>query len=185
MRFAVILLAIALLAGCGQDQHLGRRLTETQDKLTARVQKIDVSKAPPDLPLPKNPPKQIDIQKVLAESAKIKQLKVVDVVVGSGKVVEPGKYVSVHYVGVLPDGYLFDTSFKGEAQPFTFRYTPSQPTVIDGWIQGLKGMRVGGHRKLTVPASLAYGANPPAGSPIPANAALIFDIQLMFVSDTE
>ena len=119
MRFAVILLAIALLAGCGQDQHLGRRLTETQDKLTARVQKIDVSKAPPDLPLPKNPPKQIDIQKVLAESAKINQLKVVDVVVGSGKVVEPGKYVSVHYVGVLPDGYLFDTSFKGEAQPFT------------------------------------------------------------------
>ena len=185
MRLCLVLCASACLTGCGQDQHLGRSLTETQDKLTARVQKVDVSKAPPDLPIPKNPPKQIDIQKVLAESAKIKDLKIVDVVVGSGKLVEPGKYVSVHYVGVLPDGYLFDTSFKGESQPFTFVYSPSQPKVIEGWMRGLEGMRVGGHRKLTIPSSLAYAANPPAGSPIPPNSALIFDIQLMFVSDTE
>jgi FKBP-type peptidyl-prolyl cis-trans isomerase len=154
--------------------------------MAANVRKLDTSKPPPPLPLPANPPKQIDIQKVTAESAKATHLIVEEVAKGSGAAVEPGKFVSVHYVGMLPDGYVFHTSYKGSpAQPFTFRYDPQNPTVIQGWMEGLKGMRVGGHRRLRIPARLAYGAKPPAGSPIPPNAALVFEIQLMFVGDTE
>jgi FKBP-type peptidyl-prolyl cis-trans isomerase len=185
MRLCVLICIGFVLGGCGQQQNLGRELTKTQDELSSRVHKIDTSMAPPALPLPKNPPKQIDIQKVRDVTARITELKIEDVVIGAGKEVAPGKFVTVHYVGTLPDGYLFDTSYKGDSRPFTFKYDVDHPKVIEGWMRGLKGMKVGGHRRLTIPASLAYGANPPAGSPIPPNAALMFEIQLMFVSDTE
>ena len=86
-------------------------------------------------------------------------------------------------VGTLPDGFVFDTSYKDKGEPLEFRYDPAHPAVIQGWILGLKGMRVGGRRKLTITAPLAYGASPPPGSPIPPNAALIYDVQLVYVGD--
>ena len=186
MRLPLLLLGCCALIGCDQGYNFDRSVSETQDKFAARVRPVDTSKPPPELPLPKDPPKQIDIQKVQSESARITALQVLDVVKGTGPILEPGKYASVHYVGALPDGYVFDTTYDNEdAQPFTFLFDPAQPRVIKGWIDGMRGMRVGGHRKLTIPAAMAYGPNPPPGSPIPPNAALVFDVILMFVGDTE
>jgi FKBP-type peptidyl-prolyl cis-trans isomerase len=185
MRIVVLPVLFACVVGCNQSESTGEAMAKAEKEMASRVRGVDVSKPPPDLPLPDNPPKKVDAQKVAAESAKVTALKVEDVVAGSGAVIEPGKYVSVHYVGVLPDGFMFDTSYnKPDAQPYTFLYDPAHPAVIQGWMEGLKGMKVGGHRRLTIPATLAYGAKPPGGA-IPPNAALIFDVILMFVGDTQ
>jgi FKBP-type peptidyl-prolyl cis-trans isomerase len=97
---------------------------------------------------------------------------------GTGATAEPGKRVTVHYTGTLDDGKVFDSS-RQKNQPFTF--TLGQGEVIAGWDQGVHGMKVGERRKLTVPGPLAYGANPPRSSPIPANATLTFDVELLDV----
>jgi len=101
-----------------------------------------------------------------------------DLIVGKGKKAKAGDPVSVQYVGVLfKNGKEFDASWKGNrpGQPFQFVLGGGQ--VIPGWDQGVVGMKVGGRRKLIIPADLAYGAQgyPPD---IPPNAALIFDIDL-------
>jgi peptidylprolyl isomerase len=81
----------------------------------------------------------------------------------------------VQYVGVLADGTVFDSSVA-HGQPFTFTLGPG---VIVGWQQGLVGMREGGRRLLVIPPSLGYGAN--GLGPIPPNATLIFDVELLTV----
>jgi FKBP-type peptidyl-prolyl cis-trans isomerase len=105
-------------------------------------------------------------------------LVVEDLVVGKGKQAKSGDQVQVQYVGVLfKNGKEFDASWKGKrgGQPFPFTLGAGQ--VIPGWDQGVAGMRVGGRRKLVIPADLAYGAQgyPPD---IPPNSALIFDVDL-------
>jgi peptidylprolyl isomerase len=107
------------------------------------------------------------------------RLVVQDVIVGTGPQAKSGDQVSVQYVGVLfKGGKEFDSSWKRK-QPFDFSIGAGN--VIQGWDQGVAGMRVGGRRRLIVPASLGYGAqgSPPA---IPANAALVFDIDLLKVN---
>ena len=101
-----------------------------------------------------------------------------DLIVGKGKKASTGDTVSVRYVGVLFDnGKEFDASWKGSGPGKPFQFPLGAGQVIPGWDQGVVGMRVGGRRKLIIPADLAYGAQgyPPD---IPANAALIFDIDL-------
>ena len=96
-----------------------------------------------------------------------------DLIVGKGPAAKAGDKVSVQYVGVLFDGGKeFDSSWK-RGQPFDV--TLGQGAVISGWDQGLVGIKKGGRRRLVIPSDLAYGAQ---GSPptIPANAALVFDI---------
>jgi FKBP-type peptidyl-prolyl cis-trans isomerase len=103
-----------------------------------------------------------------------------DVVVGTGAEAKDGDKVTVQYVGQLfADGTEFDTSWKKGAKPFAF--TLGQGQVIQGWDQGVPGMKVGGRRVLVIPGDLAYGA---AGSPptIPANAPLIFVVDLKKVA---
>jgi FKBP-type peptidyl-prolyl cis-trans isomerase len=100
-----------------------------------------------------------------------------DVKVGKGPAAKQGDHVVVHYTGTLTDGTKFDSS-RDHGQPFEF--TLGQGGVIQGWDQGVPGMKVGGRRKLTIPGALAYG---PHGSPpkIPPNATLLFDIELMAI----
>jgi peptidylprolyl isomerase len=101
-----------------------------------------------------------------------------DLIVGKGKAAKAGDTVSVQYVGVLFDnGKEFDASWNGDHPGKAFQFPLGGGQVIPGWDQGVVGMRVGGRRKLIIPADLAYGAQgyPPD---IPANAALIFDIDL-------
>lgn len=100
-----------------------------------------------------------------------------DLAVGSGKMAEPGMNVSVHYTGWLTDGTKFDSSVD-RGTPFVFQLGAGQ--VIRGWDEGVKGMRIGGKRKLTIPSDLGYGAAG-AGGVIPPNATLVFDVELLDV----
>ena len=97
---------------------------------------------------------------------------------GSGAVATAGQRVSVHYVGTLIDGTKFDSSRDRNA-PFVFELGAGR--VIKGWDQGVAGMKIGGKRKLTIPPELAYGSRgfPPV---IPANATLVFEIELLALS---
>ena len=104
-------------------------------------------------------------------------LKMEDLVVGTGDEAKKGKMVSVHYTGWLTDGKKFDSS-KDRGQPFGFPLGAGH--VIAGWDQGVVGMKVGGKRKLVIPPDLGYGAtgHPPT---IPGGAGLKFDVELMEV----
>jgi FKBP-type peptidyl-prolyl cis-trans isomerase len=96
-----------------------------------------------------------------------------DIEVGSGPAVAAGQQVSVFYTGWLTNGRQFDGNVGGS--PISFRLGARQ--VIDGWDQGVAGMRVGGKRQLIIPAALGYG---PAGSgPIPPNAILVFNVEVI------
>jgi FKBP-type peptidyl-prolyl cis-trans isomerase len=102
-----------------------------------------------------------------------------DLVVGTGNTAQAGQTVTVNYVGKLyKGGKEFDSSWSRN-QPFTTALSAS--SVIKGWVQGVAGMKVGGRRELIIPPSLGYGAT---GSPptIPANATLIFVIDLLSIS---
>ena len=106
--------------------------------------------------------------------AHIEKLESIDTVPGTGDTVKPGDTVTVDYTGaVAATGVIFQSS-KDTGQPISFGLSQ----VIAGWSQGVPGMKVGGTRRLLIPAALAYGSNPPAGSGIPANADLVFDITL-------
>lgn len=104
-------------------------------------------------------------------------LKIEDERVGTGAEAVTGKSITVNYSGTLTDGTKFDSSYD-RGTPFTF--TLGVGEVIQGWDQGFAGMKVGGKRKLTIPSELGYGANG-AGSAIPPNATLIFDVELLKV----
>ena len=106
------------------------------------------------------------------------QLDIEDEMVGTGDVATAGKSVTVHYVGSLTNGTVFDASRKRGDQVFTFVLGTGQ--VIKGWDEGVAGMKVGGKRKLTIPPELAYGSQA-VGGVIPANSTLIFEVELLKV----
>lgn len=103
-------------------------------------------------------------------------LKIQDFATGSGKTVESGDTIVVHYVGALQDGTVFDSSIPRN-QPFVFDIGQGQ--VIKGWEEGLIGMKVGGKRKLIIPPQLGYGEQGTGG--IPPNSTLIFEVQLVAI----
>lgn len=104
-------------------------------------------------------------------------LKYVDSAVGTGAAPRKGSKVKVHYTGTLTDGTKFDSSVDRN-DPFEFVIGVGQ--VIAGWDEGVLGMKVGGRRKLIIPANLGYGARG-AGRVIPPNAELHFDVELLGV----
>ncbi len=109
-------------------------------------------------------------------------LKIEDVVVGTGAEAQSGRLVSVHYTGKFADGTVFDSSIP-RGKPFEFPL--GQGMVISGWEEGVKGMKVGGKRRLTIPPMMAYGPNDikdPSGKVvIPGNSTLYFDVELIGV----
>lgn len=108
--------------------------------------------------------------------AEVDKLKIIDVKKGDGKVVPKGATVTAHYTGALAkDGTIFQSS-KDTGQPIPF----SLNQVIKGWTEGVPGMKVGGIRRLLIPAELAYGAQSPSPD-IPPNSDLVFDIEVVDV----
>ena len=104
-------------------------------------------------------------------------LRYQDLSIGEGAEATPGATAVVHYTGWLTNAKKFDSS-RDRGEPFAFRIGAGQ--VITGWDEGVAGMRVGGRRKLVIPASLGYGQ---AGAPpvIPPGATLVFDVELLRV----
>ncbi len=184
LRQAVVGVLVVLAAGCSQseapkpDQQPAAAATPqaatamapaakaTQPAATAATQQVSDAVSPPPIAVTPRP------------SAPSGELQIEDVKVGTGDEAVAGKSVTVHYTGWLTDGTKFDSS-KDHGQPFTFQLGAGQ--VIRGWDQGVLGMKVGGARKLTIPPSLAYGANG-AGGVIPPNATLVFDVELLGVN---
>ncbi len=103
-------------------------------------------------------------------------LKIWDVKEGKGEEVKADATVKVHYTGWLTDGKVFDSSRKG-GEPISFGLNE----VIKGWTVGVQGMKVGGTRRLLIPAELGYGARDKGV--IPPNSTLVFDIELLEVKN--
>jgi peptidylprolyl isomerase len=108
--------------------------------------------------------------------ASVPELQIVDVQEGTGDVVPAGATITAHYTGALcKDGTIFQSSHDfGDAVTFPLN------GVIAGWTQGVPGMKVGGTRRLVIPAAQAYGAQSPAAN-IPPNSDLVFDIELVAI----
>ncbi len=102
-------------------------------------------------------------------------LQYVDLALGTGREAHAGETAIVHYTGTLTDGTKFDSS-KDRNSPFSFRLGAG--SVIKGWDEGVEGMNIGGIRKLVIPPQLGYGSRG-AGSAVPPNATLIFEVELL------
>ena len=105
-------------------------------------------------------------------------LRIEEIQEGTGAMAEKGRHVEVHYTGWLTDGTKFDSS-RDSGKPYPF--TLGAAEVIAGWDEGIPGMKIGGKRRLTIPPQLAYGSQGTPGGPIPPNATLVFEIELIDV----
>jgi FKBP-type peptidyl-prolyl cis-trans isomerase len=102
----------------------------------------------------------------------VDSLQIIDRTEGDGDTVQAGDTVTVDYTGAIAaTGHVFQSS-KDFGKPITFGLNQ----VIKGWTDGIPGMKVGGTRRLVIPADQAYGSTPPYGSGIPADAPLVFDV---------
>lgn len=155
-KSVVVVLLLVVVAGAG---YFLSRKSETQPASTPAA---DVA--------PGNAP---------ASAEAPKELQVTDIKVGEGVEATAGKTVVVHYVGTLLDGTKFDSS-RDRGEPFSFPL--GQGRVIQGWDQGVQGMKIGGLRKLVIPSHLAYG-EAGAGNLIPPNSTLVFEVELLEVKD--
>ncbi len=107
-------------------------------------------------------------------------LVIKDLIEGEGKQAQDFNKVVVNYTGKLEDGSIFDSSLNPGREPFSF--TLGVGSVIKGWDIGVKGMKVGGKRQLTIPSELGYG-DKGAGNVIPPGATLIFEVELLEVGE--
>jgi FKBP-type peptidyl-prolyl cis-trans isomerase FkpA len=155
LALAIALSVLLMSAGCSPP------------KATTAEQAAPVKKAQPVAP-PDEP-----------TAAPVTELKIKDIKVGTGAVAKSGDLVTVNYTGWLTDGTKFDSSLDRN-EPFKFPLGQGQ--VIAGWDQGVAGMKVGGKRKLTIPAELGYGAQGAGGGKIPPGATLVFDVELLAVN---
>lgn len=133
------------------------------------------------LPLPpgQNPGIGEEVAKPVRSQTTENGLKIEEYIAGTGeRNSKVGDTIAVQYIGYFEDGRVFDTSLKGEKKPFAFKLGANQ--VIQGWDVGLQDMKQGAMRRLYVPAALAYGARG-AGSTIPPNTNLIFDVQMVAI----
>lgn len=169
----LLLVATLGLAGCGGSSSSSGSVQAAPSGGSNPAQVQSTATAAP----PASGPRSTKPHIAKPSGAAPKTLVIKDLIPGTGLAARNGQSLSVEYVGVLyKNGKQFDASWDRAKMPFTFALGAGN--VIPGWDRGLLGMRVGGRRQLVIPASLAYG---PQGQPptIPANAALIFDIDLL------
>jgi peptidylprolyl isomerase len=166
-KIIIALAAGVALAACGSKApgvELAPSAGLTQASVPTTPKPPPALATKPVVVVPKGPPPKTLVTK--------------DLVQGTGATVSAGQTITVNYVGVLySNGKEFDSSWKRN-QPFTTALSPG--SVIQGWVKGIAGMKVGGRRELIIPPSLGYGK---AGSPptIPPNSTLIFVVDLLSV----
>ena len=169
LYFALGMLLALGAAGCRQSTEKTGTMSESSTTTSATVvpPSTDTKPATPALP---GAPGTGKMHKLASG------LQYDDLVVGSGKMAEPGMNVSLNYRGFLLDGTPFDNSYD-RGEPLKFQIAGGQ--MIQGFDEGVRGMRIGGKRKILVPWSMAYGE---AGRPpIPPKADLVFDLELLDV----
>lgn len=156
-KFLVFGLAVTLAGGCAEG--------------------TDQSDVPPERRVAERYASRLDVD-LDAMDRRPSGLYIQDVVEGEGARADSGDIVTVHYTGWLPQGTKFDSSRDRDAP---FEVALGYGRVIQGWDQGIVGMRVGGQRRLVIPAVMAYGAQ--GSGPIPGNSTLVFDVELLDVVD--
>jgi hypothetical protein len=169
----------AVLVGC-KDPPATTQQQPPAPKPTAEVRRPTATQPPRPRPAPLPMPSSVNPPGVPYLSGPVETdrgVQFVDEVVGTGRMPETGKVVKVHYSGWLPDGTPFDSS-RDRDQPIAIRFDSGQ--VIKGWDIGLASMRVGGKRRLIIPAELGYGSGG-AGEAIPPDSVLVFDVELLDV----
>ena len=153
---AALLLAAVVLTGCGDDGDGGAAPDPSASQATSGKPAVEIPAGPPPT-----------------------ALKVDDITVGTGEAAADGKLLTMQYVGVIyRDRREFDSSWGG-AEPFQF--TLGTDPVIQGWQLGIKGMKVGGRRRLIIPPDLAYGQQ--GQGDIGPNETLVFVVDLVAVND--
>jgi len=164
MRFAKILTIAATLAASGLASAQTGTTTPANPPTATPAAPAQPEKPMP-VPVPSGP---------AVKTSEVEGILIEDIKIGDGYEVKPGNAVVAHYHGTLKaDGTEFDSSFtRGEPVPFPLS------GVIEGWQKGVPGMKIGGVRKLTIPARFAYGDRSPSPK-IPANADLVFVIQMI------
>jgi len=146
---------LAFWGGAERQQGSVITVTENEDKEAARTDAIT---------------------EAATKSGKLEKLVIEDVILGEGPAAQSGDTVTVHYEGRTQDGVRFDSSYD-RGEPFTF--TLGEGRVIEGWEEGVPGMKVGGKRILVIPSDLAYG-NAQVG-PIAPNSVLVFSVELLSI----
>ncbi|HMF62781.1 MAG TPA: FKBP-type peptidyl-prolyl cis-trans isomerase [Edaphobacter sp.] len=182
-KFSSLALLATLTTGATAQTATAPTATAPKKPVAHRTTAATAAKPKPAAPVAPvanpadNPP---NVPQVVGAPKPLYALRYIDTVIGTGPIAEPRKYYTVHYTGWLTDGTKFDSSVD-RGTPITFPYGARQ--VIPGWDTGFEGMHVGGKRRLYIPYQLAYGESgrPPV---IPAKADLIFDIELVNISDT-
>lgn len=160
-------LLASVFAGCGGDDEAAPTAAATT--ATARAEGTPVTSS--DGNAPGVPVLDGQVQRTASG------LGYIDEQVGNGASPQRGQQVTVHYTGWLTNGKKFDSS-RDRGQPFVFPIGAGR--VIAGWDEGVATMKVGGKRRLIIPANLGYGARG-AGAAIPPNSVLIFDVELLGV----
>ena len=167
--FALLPLSVLILSGCPAPAP--EAAASPTPEASASVVVVASPEASPSPAAPKG-----DMAKLGPKAVKTKSgLQYEDTRVGTGKEAKDGTSVSVHYTGYLTDGTKFDSSVD-RGTPFELSL-PGQ--VIAGWNEGIPGMKVGGKRKLVIPAALGYGES--GQGPIPPGATLVFEVELLDV----
>lgn len=172
LSIALGALLVLGVAGCRESSEKTGTMTEQSTSASATPAPSTATTTTPAAPALPGLPGTGKVHK-LADG-----LQYDDLVVGSGTMAEPGMNVSISYTGYLLDGTKFDSTQDHGGDPLKFQVASGQ--MIQGFDEGVRGMRIGGKRKLQIPWAMAYGE---AGRPpvIPPKANLVFDIELLDV----
>ena len=120
-----------------------------------------------------------ETEEMVLDGSEEQELQIETLKQGTGEEAKSGNNIAVHYTGTLEDGTKFDSSLD-RGKPFVFTLGIGQ--VIKGWDMGVLGMKVGEKRKLVIPSELGYGETGTPGGPIPPNATLIFEVELLSIN---